>query len=296
MLMQRQKRTRPLISAALLALLLHFLLLLTLYFLPERVSPIERHDNSDAQETSYVTVDLSDLSLPTRPQLRQGASSFNMVENEPAPIDHTTPYHDTDTITPTTQEVAEQSTNNNLTQNTSTTDIEQTAIPPTIDTTSQEQSPIQHESLLPTRSPQKKSIIALTKGYLDSIDYGGHDTFNREGDPTLQSSLEDLQWQSYLKKIFWEINQSLRILGLLSHCPVQGTALLLLTLQCNGKLATIDLTHTRSPNPCEKIALQVIKRAAPFPPIPAHISTQPLHFAMELTLQQTAIRVALARQ
>ena len=121
---------------------------------------------------------------------------------------------------------------------------------------------------------ERKSIIAMTKGYIENLKAKGDDWLERKGDDNKRPSLEELKYISYEEKINWqlqsawkqnfEFNPTMKM--------VTGKAVVDFKINADGSLNTLSLLQTSGNDQLDKIILKSIEFASPFPPLPKHFN------------------------
>lgn len=240
------KHSYTIIISLVIGLLLHVVFLLLLYHLS-----FVQHTTKASPKPQPTTFNFVPVTYTPKPvaELRQGADTFS-----PTTIKKQTPVE------------PEASAAQSATSDTPTSSPLPEAPAPFL-----------------ASKPKQPSIIDMTRGYLDSIDYGGKDAFNRAGDRSIRPDLEDTQWISFKEKIFREINRSLRILGILRQPGWPGKQTVLLRIDSNGHALSIEREPSHSCKPNGKQALKVVKTALPFPPIPKHFGLSSLDMKISLS-------------
>ena len=128
--------------------------------------------------------------------------------------------------------------------------------------------------------PKRKSILSMTKGFLQNIKDEGNDWSKRDGDDNKKPSIEDLKEESYNQKIHWCFQNETRILGI--HMSLnekrslyQGfkiNPIIFFVLNENGKINELNIVRSSGSKNIDKHVLKAFKDASPYPPIPKHLN------------------------
>ncbi len=119
---------------------------------------------------------------------------------------------------------------------------------------------------------RRKSIIAMTKGFVENLKDKGQDWLERKGDKNKRPSFEELKYISYEEKINWQLQSCWK--QNFAHDPTQkvpeGKAVVDFQINENGSLQNINLLHSSGNQQLDNLILKSIQLAAPFPPLPKH--------------------------
>lgn len=130
--------------------------------------------------------------------------------------------------------------------------------------------------------PKRKSILAMTKGFLQNLKDEGNDWIKRDGDDNKRPDSQDLKQISYDQRIAWCFQNETGILY--SQMPFQEKKRLLngfkmnpsvfFTIDENGYLTKILIVQSSGSTSFDKHILTAFKNASPYPPIPKHLNTK----------------------
>ncbi|MFH1461585.1 MAG: TonB family protein [bacterium] len=130
--------------------------------------------------------------------------------------------------------------------------------------------------------PKRKSILAMTKGFLQNLKDEGNDWIKRDGDDNKRPDAQDLKQISYDQRIAWCFQNETGILY--SQMPFQEKRSLLsgfrmnptvfFTINENGYLNKISIIQSSGSSNFDKHVLTAFKNASPYPPIPKHLNTK----------------------
>jgi TonB family protein len=130
---------------------------------------------------------------------------------------------------------------------------------------------------LQASSPQplqtRRSIIAMTAGYLKSLSTQGNSIQEQHGEKRMPT-FEELRYLSYQQKIDEALMSSWRIVSR-SRCYRDQTqppkASVAFEINKDGSLAFVSLVTSSGDRNFDHLVLLAIQKAAPFPPIPDHL-------------------------
>ncbi len=124
--------------------------------------------------------------------------------------------------------------------------------------------------------PQKKSIIALTKGFLENQVQKGDDWLERKGDDNKRPSFEELKYLSYEQRVNWQLQAAWKqcYQHKMLDPAMQGKAVVDFVLNENGDLLSLNLLQSSGKKELDDIILENIRRAAPFAPLPKHFGSK----------------------
>lgn len=128
--------------------------------------------------------------------------------------------------------------------------------------------------------PKRKSILSMTKGFLQNIKDEGNDWSKRNGDDNKKPSIEDLKEESYNQRIHWCFQNETRILSI--HMPLdekrnmyQGfkiNPIIFFILNEDGKINELNIVRSSGSRKLDVYVLKAFKGASPYPPIPKHLN------------------------
>ena len=137
---------------------------------------------------------------------------------------------------------------------------------------------------------KKKSILAMTKGFLQNLKDEGTDWIKRDGDDNKKPDLEDLKHISYVQKVFWQFQQETGIRH--AHMSFQEKVALfrgfrvnprvLLVISEKGYLDEISLALSSGSESFDRHILSSFKAASPYPPIPKHLNKKVYRLPVEI--------------
>lgn len=113
----------------------------------------------------------------------------------------------------------------------------------------------------------------LASGFIQTIKNEGQDLLEREGNENIRPDLEEMKLISYKQKVVWFIQNEFRIRSqeepphpeAIVKCPT------LMMLDEDGKIISLQLVYSTDVPAFDRYYLDVLKSAAPYPPVPQHI-------------------------
>lgn len=120
----------------------------------------------------------------------------------------------------------------------------------------------------------KKNILALTKGFVEKL-FGedGTDMIDRDGDPNIKPSFEELKFIGYEAKINWALQASWKqnFERNSNKKATPGVVDISFIIDSQGIPQNITIVRSSGHLELDQTIVCNIKSAAPFPPIPAHL-------------------------
>lgn len=122
----------------------------------------------------------------------------------------------------------------------------------------------------PISRKEKKSIISMTKGYIENLKDKGIDWIERKGDDNKRPSLLDYKDIIYQEKIIWHIQAAFKTHThpVLTNPKVSTLVGFLITK--DGFIHGIKLLKPSDNQQIDQMILKIIELASPFPPLPKH--------------------------
>jgi TonB family protein len=131
----------------------------------------------------------------------------------------------------------------------------------------------QHEG----KAMPKRNIIALTKGFIEKWDgEDGTDLVDRDGDPSIKASLEEMRALSYESKITWCLQAAWKqnfCYRSTRQLP-EGDAIIEFTIDEHGNVTNSVLLQSSGHAELDAAIMKTTKYANPFPPLPQHLGTK----------------------
>jgi TonB family protein len=121
----------------------------------------------------------------------------------------------------------------------------------------------------------KKSIISMTKGFIENLKGEGSDWLERKGDDSKRPSFEELKYISYEEKVNWHLQSSWKqnfasnpTLGI-----PEGKAVVEFLVHADGTVHDLALLQSSGSQQLDQVILKSIEFASPLPPLPQHFGT-----------------------
>ena len=132
---------------------------------------------------------------------------------------------------------------------------------------------VQHEG----KPMPKRNIIALTKGFIEKWDgENGTDLVDRDGDPSVKASLDEMRVLSYESKITWCLQAAWKQnFCYRSNREIpEGDAIIEFTIDEHGNVTNSALLQSSGHAELDAMIMKTTKYANPFPPLPNHLGTK----------------------
>ena len=279
-----------------LSVSLHIILLLALMYLHwNNTSKQDRAQQEELQEILPIQQDVAAL----KPRASQFGAPVIFKEEAtftPKNIDNESeiPISEPENIENTQhksvqpqqeQEVAVQSVQKKLDTSKFQTKSYTTLLGKEQQTTPKQPAPLKPQQALHTRhqsGTQKEDAAPVTKkltfadlalGFIQTIKNEGQDLLERKGNENIRPDLEEMKLISYKQKVVWFIQNAFRIRynEEPSHPESIVKCYTFLMLDGEGNIINVQLVYSTGVTEFDKYYLDVLKSAAPFPPIPQHI-------------------------
>jgi TonB family protein len=128
-----------------------------------------------------------------------------------------------------------------------------------------------------TPQPQKRNLIAMTKGFIENLKNEGNDWLERKGDDSKRPSFEELKYISYEEKVTWCMQASWKQsfeYSPLHELHTNEEAVVDFSIDENGNLVSCDLLQSTGNKPLDDMIMKNMKLASPYPPLPKHFETK----------------------
>ncbi|MFC1895003.1 TonB family protein [Candidatus Dependentiae bacterium] len=118
----------------------------------------------------------------------------------------------------------------------------------------------------------RRSIIKMTKGFVDNLKDKGNDWLERKGDDNKKPSFEELKYLSYEQKIQWQLQSSWKqnFAYRQNKKLLEGKAVVEFIILLDGSVTCVKILQQSGNNEIDHLIIKSIKLAAPFPPLPKH--------------------------
>ncbi len=115
----------------------------------------------------------------------------------------------------------------------------------------------------------RKSIVSMTKGFIENLKDKGEDWLKRKGDDNKRPSFEELKYISYEERIQWHL-QNIWKQGM--ETTIKGTAIIGFKIKENGDVIDIEIVQSSGCAKVDNLIIRNIELASPFPPVPKHFN------------------------
>jgi periplasmic protein TonB len=128
------------------------------------------------------------------------------------------------------------------------------------------------------------TLADLAKGFIESINKGGRDAIERNGDPNIRPDFKDLKYLSYIQKAIWYMQNEWKLAqGKLQLRTMQELILsIIITIAKDGTVNGIRIVNPSGSNELDSFLVKGIEKASPLPPVPNHFNTE--NFEMPLSI------------
>ena len=119
---------------------------------------------------------------------------------------------------------------------------------------------------------KKRSIVAMTKGFVENLKNEGNDWLERKGDDNKRPSFEEMKYISYEQEVNWHLQNSWKQnFGCRPwEKVIEGKAVIDFKITLNGDVKDVKLLQSSGYSELDNIILKSVHLAAPFPPLPKH--------------------------
>jgi outer membrane biosynthesis protein TonB len=130
---------------------------------------------------------------------------------------------------------------------------------------------------LRSAAPIKKQLTLadLAEGFINTLNRGGNDWLDRDGDDKKRPDFEDLKYLSYTKKVVWYMQNEWRAtqdkLGIQLH--QEYILSLIITFLKDGSIGDVRVIHPSGSPQLDEFLIRGIRNAGPYPPIPTHFKS-----------------------
>jgi len=122
------------------------------------------------------------------------------------------------------------------------------------------------------KAPLKKELTfnEIAKGFLSSLDQGGSDLVEREGNKNIRPDFEEMRILSYQHKLFWYMQNEWNRTNITLNYPPPpfATTGISMTIDKDGNLKKIEVIHSCGIQQLDDAIIQGIRAASPYPPLP----------------------------
>ena len=115
----------------------------------------------------------------------------------------------------------------------------------------------------------------MAEGFLNTLNRGGSDWLDRDGDPTKKPDFSDLKYMSYIRKVVWYMQnewhatQSKLSINLHHDCILE----VVITFAKDGSVQNVRVIQESGSPQLDEFLIKGIRRASPYPPLPHHFNS-----------------------
>ena len=128
------------------------------------------------------------------------------------------------------------------------------------------------------------TLADLAKGFIESINKGGEDWIERDGDPNIRPDFKDLKYLSYIQKAVWYMQNEWKLaqskLELRTHQELILS--IIITILRDGSVSGVRIVKPSGSNELDSFLIKGIEKASPLPPVPNHFDTD--NFELPLSI------------
>jgi len=129
------------------------------------------------------------------------------------------------------------------------------------------------ENKSPMTKTPKKSIVAMTKGFIENLKDKGDDWLERKGDDSKRPSFEELKYISYEQKINWYLQSAWKQNFSYQRTSIpNGKVIVDFSIDEDGNIQNVNLIQSSGYPNLDKIVLKHVELASPLPPLPKHFN------------------------
>ena len=126
-------------------------------------------------------------------------------------------------------------------------------------------------------SPVKKQLTLadLAEGFINTLNRGGQDWLDREGNENIRPDFKELKYQSYIQKVIWYMQNEWRATQGKLNTQVNGEYVLsvIITFLKDGKVGNVHVVQPSGYAHLDEFLVRGIRNAGPYPPLPNHFNT-----------------------
>lgn len=132
------------------------------------------------------------------------------------------------------------------------------------------------------KAPLKKELTFndIAKGFLSSLDEGGHDQIERKGNENIRPDFEEMRILSYQQKLFWYMQNEWKRTNTPLNFPAPPftATCISITIDKDGVLKKSSIVSSCGIQQLDDIILQGIRNASPYPPLPTFLKKESYTF------------------
>ncbi|MGE0207146.1 MAG: TonB C-terminal domain-containing protein [Candidatus Babeliales bacterium] len=128
-----------------------------------------------------------------------------------------------------------------------------------------------------TAAPIKKQITLadLAEGFINTLNRGGKDWLDRDGDPNKRPDLEEMKYLSYTRKVIWYMQNEWRATQSKLKIDLLQNYILsvVITFLKDGSVGNIKVVNASGNQALDDFLIRGIRKASPYPKLPAHFNS-----------------------
>jgi TonB family protein len=145
----------------------------------------------------------------------------------------------------------------------------------------------------PIDRTKQLSFKDLAQGFLESLKNEGQDWMERKGNESIRPNASELRYHCYLQKVYWQL-QSICKQAQIAGNPGWETNMRLgleFIINRNGELTAVHVIEPTGHLDADELGISLIRKAAPFAPIPQHIQYDQIPLTFYIIFNSTQSRL-----
>lgn len=132
------------------------------------------------------------------------------------------------------------------------------------------------------------TLADLAKGFIESINKGGQDFLERDGDPNIRPDFKDLKYLSYIQKAVWYMQNEWKLAQSKLELRTSQELILsiIITILKDGSVSGIRIAKPSGSNELDSFLIRGIEKASPLPPVPNHFGTDNFELPLSIIHRQ----------
>ena len=144
---------------------------------------------------------------------------------------------------------------------------------------------------------KKVTFADLMNGFLDSMNKGGTDWLEREGDESIRPDFQEMKYLSYINKIAWYMQNEWKKRDLNIQIPPSKhvTLKVVLYIAKNGTLNNLRVIQSSGYEKLDAFLIKGMQNASPYPPVPGHLGDDELQlgFSVRHIQEESPLRMSV---
>ena len=132
------------------------------------------------------------------------------------------------------------------------------------------------------------TLADLAKGFIESINKGGQDFLERDGDPNIRPDFKDLKYLSYIQKAVWYMQNEWKLAQSKLELRTSQELILssIITILKDGSVSGVRIAKPSGSNELDSFLIRGIEKASPLPPVPNHFGTDNFELPLSIIHRQ----------